>query len=316
MTHPGVNRSAKRWGPWVFKAGATVVITWMALRGIPLGSIRSGFTHLDLTWAGLSVAVIILGLAPVEAARLRCAGALLAEDQPGFARWFEIFLSSRPFFYILPAAVGAEAMVWARLRQFRWDHRSCGFVVLATRIWGMSAWSLAAALALGQFPGFGPILARAPLWAQQSGFWMAAGGTLAAASILLPVFLAGRQGVGFAPRGWKGALAIVAATLTSVLATSLSAQLASWAAGTPFTFIQSMGLLAFFNFSMVLPISLGGLGLQEALILFLGVPMGYRPEALVAFSVLLHLQRLALCGLGLGVFLTVRRNAPGTRLPA
>jgi hypothetical protein len=64
-----------------------------------------------------------------------------------------------------------------------------------------------------------------------------------------------------------------------------------------------MGLLAFFNFAMVLPISLGGFGLQEALVLGLGLPLGYPAPALLAFSILLHCQRLVLSLTGLGAFL-------------
>ena len=73
---------------------------------------------------------------------------------------------------------------------------------------------------------------------------------------------------------------IAPATAASVLVASLAVKIASLAAGTPLPFHAVLGLMAFFNFAMILPVSLGGFGLQEALVLLLGLPLGYllRPD--------------------------------------
>lgn len=292
---------------WVLKLGMTVVITWLALRKVPLGGLKGALAHLAWSWAALSLGVFVLGMTLLESARLYFAGALLREPLPRFRDWVRIYLESRPFYYILPAAVGAEGLVWLRLRQFSWRHASCGFVVLATRIWGMSAWSLVAAYALARPGGFHVVLARTPGWMQGVPFWASAGCALALASLLAPHILAGRRGIALMERRDRTIAAILLTTLGAVLVTGLAVLSASRATGTPLTLEQSLGLMAFFNFAMVLPFSLGGVGLQEALVLFLGLPLGYPPQALVAFSALIHLQRMALCGLGLGVFLWKRR---------
>ena len=54
---------------------------------------------------------------------------------------------------------------------------------------------------------------------------------------------------------------------------------------------------------MVLPISLGGFGLQEALVLRLGLPLGFSASHLLVFSALLHLQRVMLALVGGLIFL-------------
>ena len=78
-------------------------------------------------------------------------------------------------------------------------------------------------------------------------------------------------------------------------------------AGLPFDLLTCLGLLAWFNFAMALPISLGGLGLQEALVLRLGLPLGIPAASLLAFSALLHLMRAALAVTG-GIVSAASRN--------
>lgn len=298
--------------PWIvlfFKLSLTGGLLWATLRKVPMHGILAALGRVQLGSAALSVGVFLFGTLALESARLSMAGRLLCERQPRYLQWLRIFAESRPFFYLLPGAVAAEGMVWLRLRRLQWRHGSCGYVLVSTRVWGVAFWGFAAAYALTFRRGAGAILAQLPAWVRSPSVW-ACGAILVTGCIALAPNLMGRLNrVEVRPSVALPNLAMALGALASVFLGTLSAMIASSAAGTPLPWHGAMGLMALFNFAMVLPISLGGFGLQEALVLLLGLSLGYPAPALVAFSALLHLQRLALSLAGLGVFLGGRRSS-------
>ena len=292
---------------WLAKLLVTLFLLWLTLRKIPVHGIQAALVQVHLALAALSLGIFLCGSLFVEPARLAFASRLLAEPQPTFATWVRIFLESRPFYFVLPGSVAAEGMVWLRLRELHWRHASCAFVVLCTRIWGVGTWGLAAAYALTFPKGSGLVLAQAPSWMRSPTPW-ALGGFLAAASACLAPLLARRYWNLPLVTGRVGpTIAMILSSILSALIVTVGVQVASMAAGTPLPLHSALGLMALFNFAMIVPVSLGGFGLQEALILALGTGMGYPAPALVAFSALIHAQRLLLSLLGLALFLAARR---------
>ncbi len=301
------------WKPWLFwtlKLGLTGLLLWLALRRVPLAGMREALLRVRRPLAFASTGLYALAVIPIEAARFCFAGKLLREDQPPFRRWVRIYGESRPFFFLLPASVGAEGLVWVRLRQYHWRHGSCGFVVLLTRLVGVGVWALVAALAL-RFPdGAGRILDQAPALLRRPSPWAGLGLLMLGGALLAPAALRRFKGLAVGPRRAGPLAGMLAFSAASALITGLSVQAAGLAAHTPISLPAALGFMAFFNFAMVLPVSLGGSGLQEALILGLGLPMGYPAPALVAFSAVIHLQRLGLAMVGLAMFLLDRAEDP------
>jgi hypothetical protein len=296
------------------KGLVTGFLLWAALHRVPMHGIRTALLLVRPWPTLLSLGFFVAGAVLVESTRFACASHLLDERQPRFRDWARFFVESRPFFYLLPASIGTEGMVWARLRQYQWHHVSCGFVVVNTRLWGFAAWAGAAAFALSEPSGAGTLLARAPAWMRAPGIWAAAAVLAAAAAAAVPAAMARWNGLALRRAIGLPNLAMALASSASALIISRAVVMASAAAGTPIPFHAAMGLMAIFNFAMVLPVSLAGFGLQEALVLILGHAYGYQPASLVAFSAILHLQRLALSLPGLGIFLagrwTLEHGAP------
>jgi hypothetical protein len=310
-TGPGAKPKAalRVWLASFVRFALTGLLLWATLHKVPLQGIRAAIARVDPRLTTLSLLFFVAATLLVESARLTFAGLLLRERQPRCRDWLRIFAESRPFYYLLPGAAAAEGMVWVRLRQLRWRHTSCGFVVLSTRIWGVATWGLAAAYALSLPRGTVAILAQVPAWMRAPGTWAAGAALAAGIALLAPGIMARRSHLEVRSAIALPSLAMAMASAASVAIVTLAVMLAAAAAGTPLPWQSVLGLMAVFNFAMVLPISLGGFGLQEALVLRLGLAYGYSAPALVAFSAILHLQRLALSLVGLAVFLPGRRSA-------
>ena len=304
-------RAWKAWFLALLKVGLTCLILWLALRRVSLLGLREALLQVRLPLALLSVLLFPLAIVPVEAVRYAFAARLVRESQPTLWTWIQVYGESRPFFYLLPAAVGAEGMVWLRLRQVHWRHASCAFVVLINRLAGVGVWALVAALALREPDGVARILAQAPAGVRSPLPWALLGAAVLGAIAAAPRFFERFRGLPVAPRKALPLLTVLLLALHSALVTGWSIQAASRAAGTPLPLVAALGFLALFNFAMVLPISLGGFGVQEALILALGLPLGYPAPALLAFSAVVHLQRLGLALGGLVLFLMGRRATQG-----
>jgi uncharacterized membrane protein YbhN (UPF0104 family) len=303
----------KSWAVWVLKIIMTGALLWVTLHKVPWAGVRASFFNVSRPLAGFSIVFFVLATTLVETTRMMFAGKVVKERQPRFRDWLRLFSESRPFFFLLPGAVATEGLIWIRLREMQWRHASCGFALGITRVWGVAGWCLAAAYALSKHNGTDAILAAAPPFLRSPALWVAGGLLASTGALLAPAIMKRFKHLPIAENPGRFNVAMAVASLLSLAIISLSVKLAAAAAGTPLPFHAAMGLMAFFNFAMVLPISVGGFGLQEGLVLLLGLSLGYPAGALIAFSALMHLQRLTLSLVGLGVFLVGQRTEGPSR---
>lgn len=301
----------RRWkhaGIWVLKSGFTMALLWLAFRKVPLAALRQAWGQLHAGWAVGCVVVYVPLVTLAESARFQAAARRVDEITLPYLTWVDAFLESRPWYYLLPASAGADAVIWYRLRRKSWSHGECGFVVLSVRLWGLAQWAMIAGITLAFAPATRGILAGVPAWLSAPWLWVAGGIMVGGACIAGPNWLASKEHVRLRPRGtWDSFLNLALASL-SALFTASCLLMAAHSAGLPFDLLICLGLIAWFNFAMALPISLGGLGLQEALVLRLGLPLGIPAANLLAFSALLHLMRAALAVVGGLVSVAIRNR--------
>jgi len=302
--------SLRAWSLWAGKLALSCCLLWLALRKVPLASLREALGRADPFWCALSVGVALVGVALFETLRLRAAGLLLTETQPRFLPWLGLFFESRAFLYLLPSGLGQEGYLWWKLRKRGWNHSSCVFLVLVVRITGLAFWVLAMAWAL-RAPAFlaasrnllpGP-LAYPLAWALLGAALLLASWALS--SILVRLGRLQKPGTSWAP--WAG---LLPATGGNLLTCALAFHLAARAFGLSFSLGQAAGTLTLIFLGMVLPISLAGLGLQEALLLMVGRGLGMAAGPLLGLSCLLHLQRLVPALVGLLVMLARPSGTP------
>ncbi len=245
----------------------------------------------------------------VDSLRFDAAGRMVLAPRQPFARWAQVVAVSRAFLYALPASAGADGAIWFKLRRHGWSHASCVQVLLMTRLLGVGVWSLAAAFSLFACPSTADMLVRAPAWLRQPLTWALIGlvvlGLAGAAPKLLSKFK--QQGLDSFSR--KHLLVGVGLAILSALVNAGGVLAAARAMHISMTLGLALGFMAFFNFAMILPISLGGFGLQEALLLTLGTGLGCSAPDLLACSAIVHLQRLLLALVG-GVVLLMERGRP------
>jgi len=292
------------------KVAGTAFLLWFAFRKVPAGTFARAAQGENWSLALASLGVYGLGMSLVEASRyLILARALRsAEDDLPLREWVALYLESRPWVYLLPASAGAEAVLWRGLRGHRWTHRQCGALVLGTRVIGLGIWVLLLGVALGLAPSVPGLILELPRALKGGWAWGALGAAIVAVSILAIPLFAGEKGRRF-PAGPM--LLAVAAGVVSAAVVCAALLLGAASAGLHLTFLEAAGFTAVLNIGMVLPISLAGLGLQEALLLRLGAGLAtFAPAPLMALSAILHLQRLGLALLGGGVILG-RRHLPG-----
>ena len=287
----------RRIGRWLregFQVLFTLFLLGLAFRKVPLDELGKAFLELH-PWMGAG-AILLFGvlLIPLEAARFRSAGHVYREKDPPWRGWVFLYLESRKFQYLLPASMGAEGVLWYRLKQRGWRHATCGFVVFATRGWGMVGWAFTAAVALAWAPGVPAILAGLAPW--MIGPWPWGTGALLGTLVLGlgPLGWARWKKLPLSPEWRRHLLAQVGFMALTLVANGLSAWLAARSAGLSIPLLSILGLLALVNFAIALPASVGGLGIQEWLVLRLGSELGLAAAPLLVFSMLLHAQRLGL----------------------
>ncbi|MBS1767685.1 MAG: hypothetical protein JST05_09830 [Acidobacteria bacterium] len=186
------------------------------------------------------------------------------------------------------------------------DHTVRGKVMvralLAQRAWGLAGWCAAMAGLLGfqahLFNGAGSL----GIW-MHPGIWVAGTAScLAAGQLLWP---------GRAP--WR----LILVSLGSPLASAPWLAAADHAAGTGLGLPFTLGFQALMMAGIALPVSLGGLGLQEFLLLRMSPGHPNQTARLLAYSLLLHLHRLVPAAAGAVLSLRSRaanrgRGAPST----
>lgn len=306
-TAPPLNSGWRSWrshAAWFLKLGFTVLLLFLAFRKAPLHEVLAAWTQVHPSWALGSVLAYLPLCILAESARLWAAGRRVAAPALPIQDWSAAFLESRPWFYLLPAAAGADAVIWYHLRKRGWHHGGCGFTVLSVRLWGLALWALVAGLTLSVVPVTRNILLGIPNWMTSGPAWLGGGCAAVVVCVIAPHWLARKEHIDLQRLAPSDPVLHLTLAFLSALVTGVCVWMAAKAAGLPFSLPTCLGLLAWLNFAMALPISLGGLGLQEALVLRLGLPMGLPAASLLAFSAIIHLMRilLALAG-GLAILL-------------
>lgn len=298
---PQSGAATKAWkgrAVWAIKLGFTILLLTLAFRHVPLHSLAEAWSHIHLGWAVGAVVIYVPFCVLAESTRLWAAGRSVAAPSLKIQEWASAFLASRPWFYLLPASAGADGVIWYRLRRRGWSHGGCGYTVLAVRFWGLALWALVAGLTLIAAPETRGILSGTPKWLSSPWLWFGGGSLAILACVVAPHWLARKEHVDLKITTPAEPFLNLGLALLSAAITAGCVWMGARATGLPFSLPACFGLLAWLNFAMALPISLGGLGLQEALVLRLGLPLGLPAATLLAFSGIVHLMRavLALTG--------------------
>lgn len=289
-------------GRWAIRAGKlalSLALLYLALRRVPLSGLWTALTHARPVPFAASLALFLVGMVVLEPLRYGFAGRLVHEPRIPLREWFLINLRGRAFLYLAPAGVGQEGYLWWQLRRSGWKHASCAYVAASARGQGVALWTAALALALADpvFRGACRVLRLGGLLAPLP--WTGVTLVLLLGSFLLPGLMKrfGRLELAAAPGpSWAAQLA---ASLGIALAATGSLLLACRAFRLDLPPVQAAGSLALLYLGMVLPISLAGLGLQEAILLLVGQGLGLPPSPILGVSLALHLQRLGPTLLGL-----------------
>lgn len=253
----------------------------------------------SVTWPGggrLAVALIsipgfVMSLAWIESWRLRSLHPDPESPSPSPAQSLRWYLESRPWVYALPGSLGADGVLAFRMQAGTGlPPLRIGKWLIRLRLWGLLAWAFTLA-AVCMRPGALTGLLSGPFTA--SWVWWSVGG----ASLLLAVALE-ETGTPFSR------LARLSRPLAqSLMAAALAigwAWMAGYGVGVELSLLQVATLMALLTFASLLPLSIAGLGVQEALILHV-LGGGHASGQLLLVSLMLHLQRLSLSALGLAV---------------
>lgn len=293
---------------WFLKLGFTLLLLFLAFRKVPIHELVKTWAHLHPNWAITAVLAYLPLCVSAESLRLWASGRRVASPPLHIREWCSAYLESRPWFYLLPAAAGADGVIWYHLRSRGWQHGGCGYTVISVRLWGLAFWALVAGLTLRSVPEIYNILTGIPGWLTSWPLWFFGGCAALALCTATPHWLAHKAHINLQRIPPTDPALHLLLALNSALVTGMCVWMGAKAAGLPFSLPVCLGLLAWLNFAMALPISLGGLGLQEALVLRLGMPMGLPAASLLAFSAIIHLMRIVLAlGGGLAILLSASR---------
>jgi hypothetical protein len=275
------------------KATATILLLWLAFRQVSWQQLREALLRVSPSLATAAVLLYQLGAIIPDSVRLAACGAALSAPRVPLLSWIRLYLESRPWFYLLPASAAADGFLWVQLKGRTWRMQDIASLLMLNRLWGVGVWAVAGGAALAWDPAHHVAFRDHLALLGMPWLW----------------FLVGLAGIGsaaFGPRLLKrwfpnigranlraSALALCS-TLVGALLLTAAACVAARAAGAPMAFLTCLGLLAWFNFGMALPISFGGLGIQEGLVLLLGRPAGTPVQDLLVFSMLLHGLRIVL----------------------
>jgi len=298
----------RNWFLWGLKACLSTLLLLWALHKVPMANLLEALRTAHPAWVLASLLVFLGGIGLFDAFRLSASGSLVMDPSPPLGRWVLLNLTSRAFLYLLPSGVGQEGYLWLKLRNYGWKHGSCAFVVVLIRTTGLAFWCLALANALRS-----PAFQQSTLWVlrgnlSRPGAWAGAGALLFSVSLLLP-FILGRLG---RLEGYSSSVKAWAVLLLSTVGTAFTCaaafELAGRAFGISFGLAQAAGCTTLLFVGMVLPISLGGIGVQEGILLMVGKGLGMPPGAVLGLSCILHLQRLAMTLLGISCLVAVNRG--------
>lgn len=218
-------------------------------------------------------------------------------EAQGLAYWTRAFMRSRPWVFLLPVAIAAEAAMYLGGKNAGCESRPMIRVLVDVRLMGLLIWALLCGLSLNS-PAATTLFQTLPVLVSNASVW------LGFSIVGIVIFLAFERRQGRA-MPWKS----VGLAFLSALLLSGVTELSAVAAGVPLSMIEVIAFLAILNFALVLPISLGGLGIQEALLFHMCSQTGAHAEQILTLSILLHLQRVLLALIGGFMQISHRREA-------
>lgn len=277
---------------WALRLVGSSVLLYLVMLAVPGGwdAFKGGF-HLSST--GL-LALLAYGplLVGIEGTRY----CIEARRQGVFGvsclSWCATFLRSRPWAYLLPISVAGEAAMLLHGKRPSWSTYGAIRTLVSVRLLGLLLWALWCGATSGQ-AAISSLLNHLPSPIASGEFWLAMGGI---GLCCFAVFERTRR------RSFP--IASIVLALASTVLMAATTKLAAVATGVSLGFLDILGFLALLNFAMVLPVSLGGIGVQEGILLIMNANAGIPAESLMSFSLLLHLQRLVLAAIGISLVFT------------
>ncbi len=313
---PATSRGS--WRSLVLRLAVTLGLMALALRGVDAASLREQMAATQWRWWGIGL-VVALCLQVMGGIRWAALARPLGFDFPlrfFIARFFE----GSFFGLFLPTSIGGDVFKAYRLSDTAHGRLLAGCTVLADRLSGLAALVVVGSTAF---------LARE--WSLGSISTILLGATLLA-SVMIPVRLAvgaldrivaalpphlriGRFLSGLLPYQRQPGLFVraIAWSMFVQMGVAIVVACAGRAAGAPLPLSYWFEIVPVVSLAMVLPLSIGGLGVREEGLTRMLAPAGVPAETAIAIGLLWFLTTIV-CGLvGGALFLTDR--SPSTSIP-
>jgi uncharacterized membrane protein YbhN (UPF0104 family) len=279
------------WASLALRLAATAALMALALRGVEWAKMRDLFGTIDWRWwmAGFATGLIVHVVAAVRWALL--ARPIGFPFSLGLFVWR--FFEGVFFSLCLPTSIGGDVVKAYRLADSTHGRLLAGCSVLADRLAGLAAlgvlagaavigkeWSLGYAATIG--------VGTALLGAVLMVFWLGVG-SLDRLMVLFPEAHAARQFIGrLLPYQMRPSLMTraVAWSLLVQMGGAVSVALVARGLGVVLPLSVWFAVVPLVALAMVLPISIGGVGVREGGLAFLLAPVGVSPERAVAIGLL------------------------------
>lgn len=317
-------RGLPTWVSLTLRLAATAALMVLALRGVEWSKMLGLFRTIDWRWwvAGFAIAMMVQVIAGVRWALL--ARPIGFPYSLGLFVWR--FFEGSFFSLCLPTSIGGDVVKAYRLADSTHGRLLAGCTVLADRLTGLAALGvLAGAAVIGRewqldtpaTIGVGAALLAAAL----ACFWLGVG-SLDRLLSLFPEPHAARQFISrLLPYQLRPSLMTraVAWSLLVQMGGSISVALVARGLGVTLPLSVWFAVVPLVALAMVLPISIGGVGVREGGLAFLLAPAGVGPERAVAIGLLWFLTTIGGGLIGGLLFLLDRHphhHVPATSPPS
>jgi uncharacterized membrane protein YbhN (UPF0104 family) len=307
------------WASLTLRLAATAALMALALRGVEWPKLLDLFGTIDWRWwtAGFATALVVQVIAAVRWALL--ARPIGFPFSLGLFVWR--FFEGAFFSLCLPTSIGGDVVKAYRLADSTHGRLLAGCTVVADRLAGLAAlgvlagaavigkeWSLGTAATIG--------VGGALLAVVLAGFWLGVG-SLDRLLALFPEPHAARQFIGrLLPYQIRPSLMTraVAWSLLVQMGGAFSVALVARGLGVALPLSVWFAVVPLVALAMVLPISIGGVGVREGGLAFLLAPAGVTPERAVAIGLLWFLTTIG--GGLIGGLLFLLDRQPHHHMPA
>jgi len=307
------------WLSLTLRLAATVALMALALRGVEWPKLIGLFNTIDWRWwvAGFATGLVVQVIAAVRWALL--ARPIGFPFSLGLFVWR--FFEGAFFSLCLPTSIGGDVVKAYRLADSTPGRLLAGCTVVADRLAGLAALGvLAGAAVIGKEWRLGTPatigVGAALLGAVLAGFWIIVG-SLDRLLALFPEPHAARSFIArLLPYQMRPSLMTraVAWSLVVQIGGSISVALVARGLGVALPLSIWFAVVPLVALAMVLPISIGGVGVREGGLAFLLAPAGVSPERAVAIGLLWFLTTIG--GGMIGGLLFLLDRQPNHRLPA